>query len=167
MTIAEDIIQHVNNYIERQKKTHRMAQKRLREVDNSNDAVELVQELAVTMNDVHTASKLYGRAFKPALDALWAEMLETKKEAVKIVQREAEEPPVMCVGSHWVKGFPEITEGDMQDGQLFVITYRGIYHLVVAKNKTTLRAFECEYLWEKGDVDIDWHMRIPQIPAGE
>ena len=121
MTIADDIILHVNNFVERQRKHHLRLQGLMKEVDNSNSAIGLVQELAVMMNEINMASELYGRAFKPALDALWAEILETKKEAVEIVQREAEEPPILYVGLYWNFGFPKITEGDIQIVQWFLV----------------------------------------------
>lgn len=54
MTIADDIIQHANSFVERQRKHHRRLQGFMKEIDNSNSAIELVQELAVMMNEIST-----------------------------------------------------------------------------------------------------------------
>ena len=164
MTIADDIIQHVNNFVGRQKKQHRRLQGLMKEVDNSNSAIELVQELAVMMNEINTASELYGGAFKPALDALWAEILETKKEAVKIAQREAEEPPVMYVGPLWNPGFPKITEGDIQNRQLFIIVVDGKCDLAVAEMGSipSLRDVHSGFLYNTVEDGVEWYMRIPR-----
>jgi hypothetical protein len=116
------------------------------------------------MNEINTASELYGGAFKPALDALWAEILETKKEAVKIVQREAEEPPIIYAGSHWAKGLPEITDEDVQNGQLFLIVDDGECGLAVAEmgSPPSLRDVHSGFLYNAIEDLLEWHMRIPR-----
>ena len=168
MTIADDIIQHVNNFVERQKKQHRRLQGLMKEVDSSNSAIGLVQELAVMMNEINTASELYGRAFKPALDALWAEILETKKEAVEIAQREAEEPPIMYVGPHWNPGFPKITEGDIQIVQWFLVL-RALPNysqnqkeacVAMAIRSDALRDVRSDFVYTSKDILA--HLRIPR-----
>lgn len=173
MTIADDIIQHVNNFVGRQKKQHRRLQGLMKEVDNSNSAIGLVQELAVMMNEINTASELYGGAFKPALDALWAEILETKKEAVKIVQREAEEPPIMYVGPHWNPGFPKITEGDIQIVQWFLVLRTLPSFSPNQKEACVAMAIRSDALRDvRSDLvytskDILAHMRIPRPTENE